>query len=91
MNVTECDIGDEHYWIASMGLGSKLATGLLDVAMSEGRTPLRMGSLVVEMIDTCEEWCLENCNGRYQIDPAYRLEVWFTDPKDAMLFKLTYG
>lgn len=91
VNVIECDVDNEHYWIATMSLGSAIARRLLDTAMKQGRCPIGMSELALEMIEVCENWCSVNCSGIYHVDPSFRLEVWFTDPKDAMLFKLTHG
>lgn len=90
-NVFECDVDNKHYWIISVGLGSSIAMRLLDVARSEGRCPMSLSNLADEILDACGQWCFENCSGNYQLDPTYRLEIWFDDPSDAMLFKLTHG
>lgn len=91
MNMMECDVDHIHYWVMSTGLGDSLAKNILATAKREGRCPMGIGDLALEMINQCETWCAANCKGAYRVDPAYRLEMWFTDPKDAMLFKLTFG
>jgi hypothetical protein len=93
MNVTVLEGGEfrENYWVVSVGLGSPMTKFLLEKAKSEGRCPMGMGDLVTEMIDCCEQWCAENCSGGFRIDPVYRIEIWFENPADAMLFKLTHG
>lgn len=91
MNVIECDVDNTHYWIASLSLSSAIARRLLDTAMKQGRCPVGMSDLALDMIELCESWCATNCSNPYRVDPSYRLEVWFTDPKDALLFKLTHG
>lgn len=91
MKVFEFDMDNVHYWAAAIGLGSKMANSLLSKAMSEGRCPMSLSDLAIEMIDEAKEWCDANCTTAYELDPHYQLQVWFTNPNDAMRFKLTFG
>lgn len=90
-SVFECDVDNKHYWIISVGLGSSIASRLLDNAKLEGRCPMSLSNLADEILDTCGQWCFENCSGSYQLNPTSRLEIWFDNPSDALLFKLTHG
>lgn len=91
MKVVEFDMDNVHYWAVTIGLSSKMSNNLLEKAMIEGRCPMSLKDLSVELIDEAEAWCQINCNGAYQLDPTYNLQIWFTCANDAMRFKLTYG
>lgn len=41
-----------------------------------------------ELVDTINHWLSENTNGSYSLHQA---GVWFANPQDAMLFKLTWS
>ena len=91
MKIIQFDCDGTHYWAASLGLGSKMANNLLAKAMSEGRCPMSLSDLSIEMMDETEQWCRNQGITAYQLDPMYNLQIWFENANDAMLFKLTYG
>lgn len=84
-------IDDEDYHMISLDLKSQICNRIFDDAKAAGKLPISMKDLSIEMIDLCESWCQTNCKSDYLIDPMYRLQIFFKDPKEAMLFKLTHG
>lgn len=91
MKITECEVDGQPFYIASIGLKAPLTRRVLDRARAENRAPIGMGNLVIEILEESSEWCKANCSSDYQIDPNFKMEIWFTNPTDAVLFKLTHG
>lgn len=74
-----------------LDLKSAVAKQVLDDARDEGILPVSMNYMSLEMLARVEFWCETHCKGRYEVDPMYRMKVFFADPQDAMLFKLSQG
>jgi len=91
VKITKCEIDGQLFYIADLCLKTPLTRRILDRAQAENRSPIGMGVLVNEMLEESLDWCKANCSSEYRIDPNFKMEIWFTNPTDAVLFKLTHG
>jgi hypothetical protein len=77
--------------VVSLGLRSNVTQQIIQEAEALGGWRMGMNQLSVEMIQRTERWCQDNCRSEYIVDPYYQLQIFFSDPSEAMLFKLTHG